>query len=389
MAHALLSPSSASQWLKCTVSPRLAEGYADQSSEFAEEGTLAHSFGETYLNFHDDKAKLRKALKALEKDPLHAKYYSEELDQYAQDFADYVLEQCTGNYILEVEQKLDLRKWVPDGFGTGDAIVVKDGVLNLNDLKYGRGVKVSSVENKQLMIYGLGCIEKYGWLYDFHTIRLHIYQPRLNNISIWSIAVDELLQWAEDELKPKAKLAYEGKGEAVPGEHCRFCKVKGECRAFAELALEYAKEEFAEPKLLSSEEIGEILPKMDIVEIFLKAVRELAYGKLLGGEKVPGFKLVKGKPTRVLTKPDEIKAKLLENGWDEEKIITPPVERKLLGLTALEKVLKKKTFEELVGEFVVRQDGKPTIAPETDNREEYSTVEADFADELNEEEDWV
>lgn len=383
MAHALLSPSSASQWLVCTPSPRLSEHYPDSSSEFADEGTLAHAYGEEFLRFHDDKKGLAKALKALQKHK-HAKHYAPELEEHAQNFADYVLEQCVGDHILEIEQKLDLRRWVPDGFGTGDAIVVKDGVLNLNDLKYGRGVKVSAVENKQLMIYGLGCIEKYGWVYEFHTIRLHIYQPRLGNISVWSISVEDLLRWAEEELEPKAKLAWDGAGEAVAGPHCRFCKVKAECRALADYSLEMLKDDFAEPALLTPEEIGEILPKMDTVEIYLKAIREHAYGTLLGGGKIPGFKLVRGRATRVYTDVEKIRATLNEAGYKDEQINVPPKPPTLLTLTALEKVLKKKTFEQLVGPFIVRQDGKPAMAPETDKREEYVMMESEFADELKE-----
>jgi hypothetical protein len=382
MGHALLSPSSASQWLTCTVAPRLCEGREDSSSEFADEGTLAHAYAETYLDHaFRPKSELTAALEKL-KSHKFAKHYSEELEAHASDFADYVLEQCVGDFALEIEQKLDLRKWVPEGFGTGDAIVVKDGILNLNDLKFGRGVRVSSVENKQLMIYGLGCIEKYTWLYDFHTIRLHIYQPRIGNISVWSITVDELLKWAEDELMPKAKLAYEGKGEAVPGDHCRFCKVKAECRAFAEMSMGFLAEEFSDPKLLSIEEIAGIIPKLPLLEMFVKAVHDFSYARLLSGESIPGFKLVKGKPSRVYTDPAAIKQKLIEAGWDEEKIITPPKERTLLALTALEKVLKKKPFTELVGPYITVKHASPAMAPDTDKREEYKPLENDFAEEL-------
>lgn len=381
MAHALLSPSSASQWLTCTPAPRLCEGRDDSSSSFADEGTLAHAYAEAYLRYHDDKIGRENELHLLESHE-HAQYYSAELESYAEDFANYVLELCKGNYVLKVEQKLDLREWVPEGFGTGDGIVVKDGVLHLCDLKYGKGVKVSSVENKQLMIYGLGCISKYSWAYDFHTIRLHIYQPRVGNISVWSISVEDLLRWAEEVLKPKAEMAFKGEGDTVPGEHCRFCKIKAECRAFSELALEHAKEDFRDPKLLSIEEIGAILPKISIVEMYTKAIQEFAYARLLGGEKVPGYKLVKGKSVRAYTDTKAIEDKLIAAGYARDTIIEPPVERKLLGLTALEKVLKKKQFTELVGEFITIKDTKPAMAPESDKRDEYSPLEADFAEAL-------
>lgn len=383
MAHAILSPSSAERWLACTPSPRMEEGYDDQSSSFAEEGTLAHALAEVHLRHHDDKKALSSALKKLKKDPLYEKYYCDEMDEHARGFADFVLEQCTDDYVLEVEQRLDLTKWVPEGFGTGDAIVVKDGILNLNDLKYGRGVKVSAVENKQLMIYALGCIEKYGWVYDFHTVRLNIYQPRLNNISIWRISVEELLKWADEELAPRADMAFSGEGEHVPGTHCRFCKAKADCRALADFSLELAKEEFREPAKLSVEEKAEILPKLDILEMFIKALREDVYATLLGGGTVPGYKLVKGRSTRVYTDVDAIRAELHKHGFTDDQINTPPKEPTLLPLTALEKVLKKKTFTEIVGPFLSIKEGNPAIAPESDPRDEYSAVENDFADELN------
>lgn len=387
MAHALLSPSSASQWLTCTPSPRLTEGYEDSSSDFADEGTLAHSYAETFLTHHSDSKALKKALKAMEKDKHYEKHYSPELVEHASNFADYVLEQCVGDHALEVEQKLDLRNWVPEGFGTGDAIVVKDGILNLNDLKFGRGVRVSSVENKQLMIYGLGCIDKYSWIYDFHTIRLHIYQPRINNISVWSITVDELVKWGEEELKPKAKLAWDGAGTTVAGEHCRFCKVKGECKSLAEFSLSILKDDFKEAHLLTPEEIGEILPKVATVEIFLKAIHDHAYGSLLGGGTIPGYKLVKGRPTRVYTDVDDIRKALNDAGYTDDAINVPPKPPTLLTLTAMEKMLKKKEFDKIVAPYVKRVDGKPAIAPESDKRDEYIMIEAEFADEL--ENDWV
>lgn len=387
MAHAILSPSAASRWLVCTPAPRLEEAYPDSTSEFAEEGTLAHSYAEAYLRYHNDLPGLDKELKRLSKTALHKKYFNDEMDEHARGFAEYVLEKCHGDHHLEVEQKLDLTQWVDEGFGTGDAIVVKDGTLDLIDLKYGRGVKVSSVENKQLMIYGLGCWAKYGWIYDFHTIRLNIYQPRLNNISVWSIAVDDLLVWAEEELVPKASLAFKGEGEQVPGEHCRFCKAKAECRALAEYTLELAKEDFADPKLLSPEEIGSIIPKIDVAEIYIKAVREHAYSKLLSGEPVPGYKLVKGRSTRTYTDVEAIQTVLEKAGFKEDEILTPPKPRTLLALTALEKSIKKANFNEYVGPYLTKVEGKPAMAPITDKREEYVSTQSDFAEEAAD--DWM
>lgn len=386
--HALLSPSSASRWLVCTPSPRMEEKFPDSTSEFAEEGTLAHALAELYLRYNEDQVALDEAFTYLQDDPLYKKYYNHDLDQHAQNFANYVLEKCRGDFRLEIEQRLDFTDWVEEGFGTADAIVVKDGILDMIDLKYGKGVRVSAVDNKQLKIYALGCVAKFSWLYDFHTVRLNIYQPRLDNISVWSITVDDLLLWAEKELVPKAALAYEGKGETVPGEHCRFCKAKAECRALADLTLELAKEDFADPKTLSLEEIGEILPKVDIAEIFIKAVREHSYSKALAGEKVPGFKLVRGRSTRTYMDVDAIKVSLYKAGFGEDDILTPVQARSLLGITALEKSLKKKNFEKYVNPFIKLVDGRPSLVPETDKREEYNAVEVDFADEA-EEDNWM
>lgn len=389
MAHAKLSPSATSRWSICTIAPSLEEKYPDSSSGFADEGTLAHSYAETFLRYRDDSSALKKALEALEKDQHYEKHYSEELVGHAEDFANYVLEHCTRDYSLYIEEKLDMSRWIPEGFGTADAIVVKDGVLDLIDLKYGKGVKVSSVENKQLMVYALGCIERFGWMYDFHTVRMHIYQPRLNNISVWSMSVSDLIVWGELFLKPQARKAFDGVGVGNPGDHCRFCKAKGDCSALAAMAEEFAKQEFAEPRTLSNEMIGELLPKLEVVAIAVAAIKENAYAKVLGGEKIPGWKMVQGKQSRYYTDPAAIRKELLENGFKEDDILTQPKERELLSLTALEKKVKKANFEKYVAQFVDKKRAAPTLAPSTDPREEYSVAELDFADELTEDESWM
>lgn len=388
MGHALLSPSSASRWMACTPSARLESKYPNTSSVFADEGTLAHAYAEIFVRFFDDPDAVEQAIDEIQNDPLNEYYefnrlyYSAELEEHARNFADYVLEQCTGDYFLAAEQRLDMTDWVEDGFGTGDAIVVKDGVLNLNDLKYGRGVKVSAVNNKQLMLYALGCIARFGWIYDFHTVRLHIYQPRIGNISVWSITVDELLVWAEEELKPKAALAYAGEGEQVAGEHCKFCKVAGECRALSEFSLEYTKDEWMQTDILTPEEIGEVFTKLNVLEIFINAVRDRAYSTILGGGKIPGLKIVKGKPSRYLKDPEMIRKTLLKEGFKEDQILTPIKERELLSLTALEKVVKKSRFTNLVGSYLGSRDGKPSLTTEDDPREEFIQAEHDWADEM-------
>ena len=388
--HALLSPSAASRWLTCTPAPRLEALFPDKSSEFADEGTVAYAVAEFYLRNLDDELGFEIDIEAAFSDdklgPMFEEHYSDELKQHAIDFGDFVLEEAVGDHALLIEQKLDLRMWgVPEGFGTGDAIVVRDGTLFMNDLKYGRGVKVSAVENKQLMLYALGCIDAYSFLYGFDTISLRIYQPRLNNISIWSITVKELEEWAK-EVAVKAKLAFEGKGEFVAGEHCRFCKAAPKCKALADHAFEKVKEEFAEDEgpaqmngLMSMEEIKDVMDRLPVAEIFFKQVKEYVFSKLLSGEKVPGYKLVKGKASRYFKDPDKVEKTLVKAGFSD-KIYTEPIPAQLKTLSAIEKSIKKSNFTKLLSDFVGIKEGNPNLAPEKDAREEYSSLESDFAD---------
>lgn len=389
-SHAILSPSAASRWMTCTPAPRLEELYPDSSSEFADEGTVAHAVAEAYLLYHHDLDAYADALNALFLDSYHGpmfdKHFSPELEQHAIDFGDFVLEEAVGDHALLVEQRLDLRRWVPEGFGTADGIVVRDGTLFMNDLKYGKGVKVSAVENKQLMIYALGCIEAYSFLYDFDTVSMRIFQPRINNISVFSMSVADLMEWAK-EVSVKAELAFKGEGEFVPGEHCRFCKAKAECKALADFAMQEVVDEFKDDEegiaqirgLLSDQEVADILKKMPVAEIFFKAVKDHAYSKLLSGDKLPGFKLVEGRRTRYFTDPDKVK-EILDSSQFKDLVYTPPKPAELKTLSAIETSIKKKNFNALLSPYVSLRDGKPTIAEEADPREEYSSIDIDFAD---------
>lgn len=387
--HAILSPSGASRWLTCTPAPRLEERFPNKSSDFADEGTLAHAIAEAYLRNFDDPMGFDFAKIQIEEDPylgpMYKKFYSPELEAHAIDFGDFVLEECVGDHILLVEQKLDITAWVPEGYGTGDAIVLKDGTLYMNDLKYGRGVKVSAVENKQLMLYGLGCIDTYSMIYQFDTISIRIYQPRLNNISIWTVTVAELLEWAKT-VTIQAEKAFKGVGDFVPGEHCRFCKAAGQCKALADYSFELSKAEFKEDEgfaqlkgLMTEEEIAEAMGRMPVAEIFFKQVKEHVFAKLLSGEGFPGFKLVEGRKTRYFKDVDKVESILIKAGFKDE-IYTPPVPPKLKTLAAIEKDIKKSNFNRLVSDFVALKPGSPNLVPETDPREEYSSGDLDFAD---------
>lgn len=385
--HALLSPSSASRWLACTPSAVLESQFPDTAGAAAAEGTLAHSLGELLikkrLNLIPAK-KYRVDLSEIQINGMHDAAMSEHADAYAT----YVLEQFaeaqtrTKDAMLFLEQKLDLTEYVPDGFGTGDCVIIADGVLTIIDLKYGKGVPVSAVENKQMMLYGLGALNQFGHLYNIDTVRLTIYQPRLDNISTWEISAAELLQWGEAVLKPRAAQAFKGEGEFVPGDHCRFCKVKAQCRALADHNLSIAKYEFKMPALLELEEIADILGRVDGLIKWASSVETFALSEALAGKKFPGYKLVEGRSNRTYSDEAAIVDKLRESGYTDQQIYAPA---KILGITAMETVVGKKEFNSLLSDLIIKPAGKPTLVPESDKRPELKSLDgakADFAEEL-------
>lgn len=381
-AHAILSPSGASRWMACTPSARLEEKFPESTSTYAEEGTLAHAVAELILL---DEPDFRKKLEKLKNSKLGKQYYSDALYGYADEYADYVRGHVTKGAMLFVEQKLDLTKYVPEAFGTGDALILKDGVLTLCDLKYGQGVPVYAENNKQLMLYALGALDDFDMLYDIDMVSLHIFQPRIDNISSWEISVEELRAWADKEVVPKAKLAWEGKGEFKAGEHCRFCKLadKG-CRALAEHNLEIARHEFfgedpaaTDSELLSLAEIADVLERGEHIHLWLNLLKQYAFDRAMAGEKVPGFKLVEGRSNRKYSDENVVKAELLAAGFNEEAILTKPT---LLGITALEKAIKKAAFKDIVEPHLIKDPGKPTLVPESDRRTEVSSATLDFKD---------
>jgi len=384
-AHALLSPSSAARWLACTPSARMEEMFPDRAGDAAAEGTLAHALGELLLRQAKGEITTRKYNSELKK-IAESDYYSPEMQGLMEGYRDFVLSQweeakkITPDAELLLETKLDLREWVEDGFGTGDAQIIADRTLRIIDLKYGKGVMVSATDNKQMMLYALGAIREASIFYDIDMVRMTIYQPRTDNVSDFTMNVIDLLDWAEKELKPRAAMAYAGEGDLVPGDHCLFCKAKVRCRAYAGKQLEIAKYEFRAADLLTDAEISDVLDRSADLKNWLGKVEEYALAEAVdNGKKWPGYKLVEGRSVRMYRDQDEVVKKLVANGIPEAIIY----ERKLLGITKMEQAITKKTFGALLSDLVVKPQGKPTLVPATDKRPEWNSTESainDFKD---------
>ena len=357
--HALLSASSAHRWTNCTPSARLEQEFSDKETEAAAEGTAAHALCEH---------KLRRMLKMRSKKPV-SQYDSDEMDGYTDDYVQFVSEAiaeakqyCTDPIVL-VEQRLDFSCYVPEGFGTGDCLIVADKLLHIIDFKYGQGIVVESENNPQMMLYALGALRLFDHLYDIDTVSMTIFQPRRENISTWTISVDELMKWAEDTLKPKAELAFSGKGEYTVGSWCQFCRAAVKCRARAEAKLELAKYEFRLPPLLTDEEIEDILSKLDDLQKWAKDIFAYAQEAAVNhGKQWDGFKLVASRSNRKYTDEDAVAKAAVKAGYKD-------IYRKsLITITEMEKLMGKKTFAEVLGGLVVKPQGKPTLVPASDKR---------------------
>ena len=372
--HAILSASSAHRWLACPPSAKLNAAASDIGSEYAAQGTDAHSLCEF---------KVLKYLGKDVKDPTaDLTYFDEEMAECTDSYLQYVTEQvekakerCKDPIVL-VEQRLDFSKWVPQGFGTGDCVIVSDEVLTVIDFKYGLGVLVQAENNPQMMCYALGALELFDSLYDIKSIEMTIFQPRRDNISTYEISKDKLLEWAQTVLSPTAQLAEKGEGDFKAGEHCQFCKVKATCRKRAEYNLELAKYDFAMPTTLDNTEIAAILSKADELISWASDVKEYALEQALNGEEFDGFKVVEGRSTRKYTDETAVADAVTQAGFD-------PYEHKVLGITAMTKLLGKTKFEKLLGGFIEKPKGKPTLVPATDKRKPINKA-ADAADEFKE-----
>lgn len=385
--HALLSPSSAERWLTCLPSARLEEKFPDTSGDAAKEGTVAHRLGELFirqkLNIVSDVG-----YEVVLKDIQKSEYYDHAMDDHAENYAMFVMERYAeaqvrnSDAMIFLERKLDLTEYVKEGFGTGDAGIIADSILDVIDLKYGKGVPVSAENNKQMMVYALGWLLEFEHLYDIKTVRLTIYQPRIDNYSSWELPVTDLKEWAEKELKPLAALAFEGKGDFKPGSHCRFCRAKATCKANANYNLELAQHEFAEPVLLSDEEVADILNRADAFSNWIKSVEDHALAEAVNkNKKWPGYKLVEGRSNRVYSDETKVVEVLTGKGYGEEIIY----KKKLTGITDLTKALGKTSFAALIEPLLIKPSGKPTLVPVTDKRPEISSLEqaqSDFAEDL-------
>lgn len=357
--HALLSASGAYRWLNCTPSAVLESGEPDSSSAAAEQGTVAHALAEH---------KLRRALKQRSTRPT-SQWIDDEMEQLTDNYVTYVLEQvaeakesCPDPQVL-IEQRLDFSHVVPDGFGTGDCVIIAEPRLQIIDLKYGQGVLVEAEQNPQLMLYALGALHAFGDLYDIEQVAVTIFQPRRSNVDTWETTVTDLQAWAATEVKPKAELAAAGQGDFCPGAWCQFCRIAPTCRARAEANLALAKLEFAPPAELTDTEIAEVLAQIPQLKSWAADIEAYALSKAVNqGKSWPGFKVVAGRSIRKYTsEPDVAKAAEaagFNDIWD----------RKLISLTAMEKLMGKATFRDVLGEYITKPAGKPALVPDSDKR---------------------
>lgn len=383
--HALLGPSSAHRWLACTPSARLEENIEDQGSEYAREGTLAHRLGELRLRERwEGPGDHNRDFEKVRADPMYSGAMEEHIDAYIAFVEERMAEaktRCADPRIF-IEQTVKFDEYVPEAFGTADCIILADGLMDVIDFKYGKGVPVSAEDNPQMKLYALGCYLALSWAYEIPLIRMTIFQPRLDSVSTTEISSEDLLAWAEQELKPRAALAWEGKGDFAPGEEtCRWCKAAPICRARANYQLELAKYDFAQPATLTPEEVAAILLRLPDFTSWATQVTEFAQDAAVNkGITIPGFKLVEGRSNRKYVDEDAIAKTLRKAGYKVADIYKP---KALLGITAMEKLLGKHKMENLIAPYITKPPGAPTLVPETDPRAAINPADqaaVDFAD---------
>jgi len=370
-AHSVFPPSSAKRYLNCPPALKLEQQFEDEQSPYAAEGSAGHALAEHLIKKH---------LKIRTKRPV-SDYFTDELVEAVDEYVGYCVEQieeakreCKAP-VFEVERRTDISMHIAGCFGTADMVIVTDRKIHVIDLKLGKGVMVDAEHNEQLMLYGLGVLDFYEVLYDIETVELTIVQPRLEHFSTWEITVDDLKAWASVELEPKAEMALAGEGEYKAGDHCRFCKARFTCRARAEEYLKLAQMEFAEPALLSDEEIAEVLLKADALKKWAEEIYAYAQNEaVVNHRQWPGFKLVLGRSNRKYTDEGEVAEAAKKAGY------TDIFKTSLIGITEMEKLMGKKVFNEILGNLVYKPDGKVTLVPESDKREavKTATAEADF-----------
>lgn len=380
-AHALLSASGADRWMQCTPSARLEDKFTESTSIYAEEGTLAHEFADLILQHkigNISENVLKKELTKLRKHKL----YTQEMEPQVAKYVDYVMEAYaealaeTPGASMAIEQRLDFSHLVERGFGTGDTLIAANTVLNIIDLKYGKGVMVEATDNPQLKLYGAGALQDYAMLYDIKIVRLTIVQPRLNHVSVWEISADDLIEWGEKVVKPLAKKAYAGKGTKKAGDHCKWCKVKAMCATLAKKNTDLARHEFADPDFLSLSQIVEIYKQTPMLLDWAMAVKSHLLKEALNGTEIEGFKVVEGKSNRVINDEKSVIDILTHELYDPKEF----TDTKLKGLGALENLVGKKSFTKLLGQHITKPPGAPTLVPENDPRVAFSisSVQSDF-----------
>lgn len=357
--HSILSPSGSHRWLNCTPSARLELEFEDTESEAAKEGTAAHALCEH---------KLKRALKRRSKRPV-SDYDSDEMEECTDAYVDFVMEQyeaakqvCKDPIVL-IEQHLDFSNYVTDGFGTGDCVIISDDKLHIVDFKYGMGVLVEAEDNPQMKLYALGALELYDALYDIREVSMTIFQPRRENVSTWTISVEALRDWAENELKPRAQMAYNGEGEYHPGEWCTFCKAAVRCRARAEEKLRLAQAEFRLPPILTDAEIEEILVLLPDLTKWANEITAYATDAAVNhGKEWNGFKVVEGRSVRKYRDEAAVAQAATQAGYADI------FKKSLITLTEMQKLMGKKNFEDILGGLIYKPPGKPTLVPVTDKR---------------------
>ncbi len=365
--HAKLSASSSARWLACPPSVKLTEGMSEKESQWAEEGTKAHSIAEEKLRNYINKINTKVVCDG-------------EIDKYTDSYCDYVIEQFNAAKKVDskaklfVEERLDYSEWAPDGKGTGDAVIIADCTCHIIDLKYGQNVSVSAVANPQLRLYALGAVSTYNLIYDFNKVKVHIYQPRMDNISTEELAVSELINWGDTVVRPSAEQAYKGEGEFNPGEvQCRWCLAKESCRARARMNLKTIVENDKEAKTLTLSEVALLLPRLKEIKSWCEDIEGYALSQMLNGETIEGYKVVESNARRKVIDEPGLCTELVEKGYTMEQI------SQLKPITQLEKLVGKKDFTILSAGYIDKPKGSPAIAPLNDKRKPYEDITADEA----------
>ena len=366
--HALLSASGAHRWLHCTGSPLLEKDFPDSASVYAQEGTLAHELCELKLMAYTGEITKRK-LTSMKNKLMKSELWQPEMDSTSEVYLDYIKDitlSYTVKPVILTEKRVDFSRYVPEGFGTADCLILAGDTLRVVDYKHGKGVVVDADHNPQMMLYALGAMSELSLLYRFKFVHMTIVQPRVNNISEFTMTADELTEWGETDVKPKAEAAMSGKGEFEAGDWCRFCRAKRQCKTRYESndSLYPELSERHDPRLITLAELGEYLKRGRDMAAWLEDMKEYALSEALAGADVPGWKAVEGRGSRAFTDTDEAVDTLIKNGIDESILY----ERRVLTLAQMEKAVGKKAFGELVGDLVVKNPGKPTLVEESDKR---------------------